>query len=233
VQQAVHYYLALAASSSFFDSPSTFGKREIIGGIISYTAGQVVSGMIGYGLMYAAGASEIPFGAVVADMAVGAPVTAIPLTLGLACCIGITMCCGVGIGAGVGAGVGIASAVKDGGKIEKALKDIAIQVTTEMNTADQSNTDKSTEETEEEYATGETDDKQQESDSIPTIVIMAAPAAPEIVLPDAAVQQVFDVVVPTGQEDVAEPFFAIDINDGADNNEETAESAIKPSRLKM
>ena len=57
--------------SSFFNVNNASVKpRECVAVIASYTVGQIVSGMIGYGLMYKAGASEIPFGAVVADMAV-------------------------------------------------------------------------------------------------------------------------------------------------------------------
>ena len=76
--------------------------------------------------------------------------------------------------------------------------------------------------TEEEKSTDEPDDINQKSDNIPTIVPT-----------DSPIQQGVETAPPAGQNDATAPFVAININDGAANNEDTAESAIKPAGLKM
>jgi hypothetical protein len=84
---------ALAFFSGYTGSKPDESKKSkgagCISGVTAYTAHQVIAGMIGYGLFLAGQKASEGFGSYVADVAVGAAVTCIPMGIALCCCFGL------------------------------------------------------------------------------------------------------------------------------------------------
>ncbi len=70
------------------DMNTTYGY-----GLVGYIASQTLGGLIGYELFMRAGTLTMTLGQIAVSSAVGATVTAIPVTVGLIYCIGLTASC--------------------------------------------------------------------------------------------------------------------------------------------
>lgn len=81
-------YASVAHEAGIHETASNNRGATGCGLVVGYTANQVLAAMIGYGLFMAAASDAANnFGGFVADAAVGASVTAIPMSIALLCCV--------------------------------------------------------------------------------------------------------------------------------------------------
>ncbi|HCU5990109.1 TPA: hypothetical protein ACK8SK_001246 [Legionella pneumophila] len=117
----------IAAVGSFFtdtteklksSSKQPVSKGSTTCGILVYAGAQTLGGLIGSALFTEVAASSMTLGQIAASSSVGAGVTAIPITVGLLCCLGVTVVIGAGVVAGT---VALSDAVEEY-KADKKVK---------------------------------------------------------------------------------------------------------------